>query len=108
MSRLSKDDSLVTFYTGFPSYVTPMAFFQVYRTDDNLHNDLIFTASPTSDKHNHVQSYICTRQIGPTDPDTVLACVKKTSGQYQRRLHPGLWSSRQTVDAYMSDDLRTG
>ena len=49
----------------------------VYRTD-SLHNDSVFTASPTSGKHTHVQSGICTRQICPTDRDTILARVKKT------------------------------
>ena len=28
LTRLSKDDELVTFYTGFPSYATLMVFFQ--------------------------------------------------------------------------------
>ena len=50
----------------------------VYRTD-SLRNDSVLPASPASYEHHHVQSYICTRQICPTDRGTVLACVKNTS-----------------------------
>ena len=130
VTRLSKDDSLVTFYTGFPSYVTLMAFFQCIEptastmTRYSQHRRLVTNSTMYSrifapEKYALpivTQFLLVLRKLRVGNLDKELADIHGISTSTTSRIvlswvnylyvilgSMPLWPSRQTVNAHMPD-----
>ena len=74
VSRLSKDDELVTFNTGFPSYVTLYCILPMHRAN-SVQDDPLLATSPTCDERDSKQPCVCAKAVRSPHRDAVFAVL---------------------------------